>query len=157
MNLVWTSWLRAMQRPDACYLPPVMMKRSRTLTHLYGPAYGPMPTKIKIHNVYSVLRGNPSGRGGTGRHTGLKILRRQRRAGSSPAVRTIAISISWRARRTVRLIAAMRREIGQVPCGSQPPERRSASSGDCSSASSRAFHNGLSLIEFGGTHGQCSE
>jgi hypothetical protein len=28
------------------------------------------------------------GRGGTGRHTGLKILRRQRREGSSPSVRT---------------------------------------------------------------------
>ena len=30
----------------------------------------------------------PSGRGGTGRHTGLKILRRQRREGSNPSVRT---------------------------------------------------------------------
>jgi hypothetical protein len=29
-----------------------------------------------------------SGRGGIGRHTGLKILRLNRRAGSSPAVRT---------------------------------------------------------------------
>jgi hypothetical protein len=49
----------------------------------------------------------PRGRGGTGRHTGLKILRGRPRAGSTPAVRT--------------------KRFGTKTCGSQTP----VAAGDC--------------------------
>ena len=42
----------------------------------------------RLHSVRSRLITARRGRGGTGRHTGLKILRRQRRLGSTPGVRT---------------------------------------------------------------------
>ena len=43
---------------------------------------------VMISGTVASWRSRPRGRGGTGRHTGLKILRGRPRAGSTPAVRT---------------------------------------------------------------------
>ena len=48
----------------------------------------------------------PCGRGGTGRHTGLKILRGRPRAGSTPAVRTS--SVAQHAQRLGSIVAPLR-------------------------------------------------
>src|SRR6476659_9389405 len=78
----------------------------------------------------------PCGRGGTGRHTGLKILRGRPRAGSTPAVRTnkddafqasastSALLLAAQASQYDRILPLAResqRRSGEAPVNSEPP------------------------------------